>query len=33
MSEELNIYNFKNYIEDFFKDLELYDDYDGRHNS
>ena len=32
MSEELNIYNFKNYIEDFFKDLELYDDYDGRHN-
>ena len=32
MSEELNIYNFKNYIDDFFNDLELYDDYDGRHD-
>ena len=32
MSEEMNIYNFKNYIDDFFNDLELYDDYDGRHD-
>jgi hypothetical protein len=32
MSDEIDIYNFKNYIEDFFKGLELYDDYNGRHD-
>ena len=32
MSEEMDIYNFKRYIEDFFNDLELYDDYEGRHD-